>query len=95
MLTSSELLSVFKKSHSNCSNYRTAKILGVSITTVGRWANGQTTMSEDAARKAAELAGVDVDYAVACIHAEMHKNDDLFPVWINICRKLAPHRKAA
>mgnify|MGYP006190151671 CR=1 FL=1 len=95
MLTSSELLSLFKKANGNCSDYRAADLLGVSRQMVSKVKNQKNIFGEEIARRAAKVAGIDVEYAVACIHAEAHRNDGLFPLWMNICRKLEPHRKAA
>lgn len=95
MITTSKLLAAIKKSHSNCSDYQVAKLLNVTRGTVSCWARKKTYMSEQVARKAAQLLALDEDYVVACVHAEQHKEDDLYPIWERICGKLEERSRAA
>lgn len=95
MITTSKLLAALKKAHGDCSDYRIAKILDVAKTTVSRWSCGHGYMSEETARKAAQILGWDETYTIACIHAEGMKGSETYPIWKEICDKLEPEKLAA
>jgi hypothetical protein len=95
MLTTAKLLAALKKANGNCSDYRVAKILKVTTATVSRWNCNLGPMSEETAKKAAELLGFDPVYVVACIHAEQQKGKDIYPVWKDLCHRLEREQKAA
>lgn len=88
MYTTLELLELIKSSNGNCSNYRAAQILEINKATISSWVCGRSYMSEETAVKIAKKLGLNVDLVVASIHAESHKDDDLYPVWKRICEGL-------
>lgn len=90
MYTTLQLVDLIKKTNDNCSDYRVAKLLKITTQSVSKWRNGKNRMSEEAARKAAELLGLDEKYVVACIHAETLSETDMYPTWVKICHELAP-----
>ena len=95
MISTHELLQLFKRTAGNCSDYRAAQLLHVQKATVSKWARGVGGMSEETARKAARYVGLPEEWVVACIHAEKHEGTEIYEVWKNICRTLSPNKRAA
>jgi len=69
----------------DASDYRIAKELGVSKTTVSNWRVGKGTMSDATAVRVAELLGENPAYILAVVHAERTESPDAQKVW----RKMA------
>lgn len=88
MLTTAELMAAAKARAGIPSNYRLAKVLGVTETTVMRWNTGRSTPDDEPARRLAELAELDAGFVVASIRAEREKSGPMFDVWSKVAERL-------
>jgi transcriptional regulator with XRE-family HTH domain len=66
------------------SDYRLAKVLGVSHTTLLHWRNGRTRPDDKAIISMSELIGVDPRRVVAQMHAERAKCAKTRALWLAI-----------
>lgn len=81
MITTIQLTNAAAKALGGVSDYRLAKELGIRATTISNWRNRGTVMDDETAEKAAELAGFDAGYVLACLAAERAKNKPTYPAW--------------
>ena len=70
------------------SDYRLAKLLGVSKPTMSRYMLGKSTMDEPMCDKVAELLGLHPGYVRACIQAERASTLEGRSVWLDVAEKL-------
>lgn len=75
MLNTISLAEAAKKALGDCSDYRLAKTLGISSSTVNAWRSRHTVMDDLTAIKAAKIAGIEPAEALVWLMAERHKND--------------------
>lgn len=73
------------------SDYRVARVLGVTAATVSGWRTGRSGIGEDAALRVAEILGVDAADVLVCLQAEKNRrNAPVRKVW----ERLAAHALA-
>lgn len=77
------------KSALQVTNYAIAKYTGNTETTVGRWAKGKGSFSDETAIQFAMILNLDSAYVVACIHAERTKSDTERALWTRIANMTA------
>ncbi|MDI1303009.1 MAG: hypothetical protein PSX71_13980 [bacterium] len=75
---------VLRKAGKPDTPYGVAKFLGASRQCGYYWRDGESTMSDEHAKAAAEALGINPDYAVACMHLEREKNEEMRPIWARI-----------
>lgn len=75
MFTSSQLLDAAKSAQGITSEYRFARVLGISDSTLYNYRHGRTPDDERALRLA-KMAGIDVGYVLICMAAERTKDDE-------------------
>lgn len=76
-----ELLTRLKAAHNGASDYRMAKILGVSHQTVYHWKAGRSLMSNEVGIRAAELLGLDPAKVVIDLEIERNEGNSTSPFW--------------
>ncbi len=64
-----------------CTDYRLAKILGLSKTAMTRYMRHGGGMSSDVGLKIAKELGLDANYVVACLAHEREQSELVRPVW--------------
>ena len=89
MITIQQLLAAAKIGAAIPSNYRLARVLGVTDNTVGNWQNGRALPSDATVGQLAQMAGIDPDAAVAAIHAARASDDGERSRWTRIADRLA------
>ena len=83
LLTSADLLKLLKLNENNCTEYRLAKILRVTPTTISHLLHGQSVMSDETAYKVAIELGYDPVFVLFCINIERAKTQELKELWQN------------
>lgn len=85
-----EILDAIKARHGNATDYKLAKLLGVSRQQVSNYYNParHDSLSEEGAIVAANLLGVDAALLIAAIHAEKAKSEGARNVWKDIVERL-------
>lgn len=68
-------LEQLQAAHGGASDYRAAKILGITHQTVSKWRNRGTQMKDETALKVAQLLGLPPIRIIASIHAEQAKTE--------------------
>lgn len=81
MLNTVSLAESAKKALGNVSDYRLAKELGVTQSTISAWRHRGSVMDDNTAIKAAKIAGIDPCEALLGLMVESHKNDPAGAVW--------------
>lgn len=89
MLTTSDLLAAAKRGAAIPSNYRLARVMGLSDNTVFRWSSGAGAPDDLHAARLAEMAGLDVEYVVASMKAAREKDPELRAIWARMAERLA------
>lgn len=74
---------------SGCSDYRLAKVLQISHTTVWGYLKKGRAMDDAVAIRCASLLDLDPVYVVACCHAERSTNVETTRLWEEIAAKFA------
>lgn len=88
MLTTSDLLAAVKHAQGIPSNYRLARIIGVTDATVANWKHGRNLPDDPMCERLAQMAGLDPAYVIASIYAERAANDDSKRIWSGIAKRL-------
>lgn len=83
LLTSADLLKLLKLKENNCTEYRLAKILRVTHTTISNLLHGQSVMGDETAYKVAIELGYDPVFVLFCINIERAKTQELKELWQN------------
>lgn len=83
-----ELLEAAKTAHAIPSNYRLARVLGVTDNTLGNWQSGRSIPNTALAMRLAEMAGRDPAIVVAELAAERAQDDDERDLWRGIAARL-------
>ena len=89
METTINFLERLEAKHDGCSDYRAAKLLGISATTISTWRRGIGGMGDKTAVKMAELLGEHPAYVMACIHAEKDDTPQTHKVWEQVAAQYA------
>lgn len=89
MSTTDRLLNRCKSVLDIESDYRLAKVLGISHTTITHWRNGRSTPSDEAVISICALMQKDPAQAIAQLHAERAKTDIARQFWQNTADKLS------
>ena len=76
-LTTVELLKLLKDKYDNCSDYRLAKVLGVTPQAVSLWQQGKSIMNDEAALKVAKELDISPALAVLSVMRERTKNPEI------------------
>ncbi|WP_290866713.1 hypothetical protein [Aquabacterium sp.] len=74
MLTTAKLLDAAKRAQGITSEYRLARVLGVTDSALWNYRHGRTP-DDERALKIAALAGLDARYVLVCLAAERAKDD--------------------
>lgn len=88
MLTTRDLLGAVKAAQGIPSNYRLARVLDVTEGTVQRWHTGKNQPDDAMAARLAGMAGLDIGYVVASMHAERAQEDGARKLWEQIAQRL-------
>jgi DNA-binding transcriptional regulator YiaG len=83
-----QLLDAAKKAQGIPSNYRLARVLGVSDNTMAKWSQGRNAPGEPHAMRLAEMAGMDAGVVVAELHAERAADPETRDLWRGIAARL-------
>lgn len=84
-----EVLDAIKKAQGVESDYAVATLLDVTRSAVSKYRLGRSHFDDATAIRAAELAGLDAGYVIACAHAERAKSDPERAAWKSIVSRLA------
>lgn len=84
-----ELLDLARANSEIPSNYRLARILGVSDQTIWTWKTGKKWPDEEMAARLAELAGLDPGQVVASIKAERAEPGPMRDLWLGVAERLS------
>lgn len=84
MHTISAFLDDLKSLKNNASDYRIAKILEVSNSTVAFWRQGRQLPNSATCERLAKELGLPTEYVLACVNAEKEKSDSLRAVWVRM-----------
>lgn len=87
-MATKRLLTELKAANGGASDYRVAKLLGVSKQNVSAWQNGRAYMSDSVGIRAAMLLGLDPDMVLIELHIEREKGHDTSPIWKSIKERL-------
>lgn len=88
MFSVPEFLDRAKKGAGNVTDYRLAKLLGVTSAAVSTWRNGVRAPDERAVLKLCEFSGDDPEHVVACLQSMRAANDDAADLWRRIADRL-------
>jgi predicted transcriptional regulator len=89
MLSTAELVALAKKQAGDVTDYRLAKILGISHSTVSSYQNGRSKPENPVAMRLAELAGIDPVAAMAAVNIERATSDGDRQAWELILARCA------
>jgi len=88
MVTIEQLLTAAKSGAGIPSNYRLARVMGVSDNTLNRWQHARSLPDDITAAKLAEMAGMDPDFVVASMHAARAAEGTERSLWQRIAGRL-------
>lgn len=88
MLNISDLLSAAKRGAGIPSNYRLARVLGLTDSGVQRWTSGRGVPDDAQAIRMANMAGLDPGYVVASVRALREKDDAVRAIWADMAERL-------
>jgi hypothetical protein len=88
MLTISDLLSAAKRGAGIPSNYRLARVLGLTDSGVQRWTSGRGVPDDAQAHRMAVMAGLDSGYVIASVRALREKDESLRAIWADMAERL-------
>lgn len=83
-----QLLDAVRTAKNLPSDYAAAAALGLTRSQVSRYRVGKDFMSDETARRAAELIGADPAVLMAQMHAERSKDNETRAVWRSIAERL-------
>mgnify|MGYP003704798689 CR=1 FL=1 len=89
MHTTVDLIDAAKAARGIATDYRLAKILGLTTAAVSAMRVRGGGISDETAEKLADLAGLDAGYVLACAHAERAKSASLKSIWESVAKKAA------
>ena len=95
MLGTVDFLKMLKESNGDCSDYRVAKLLGVTTAAVCKWTKKESGMSSKTGLKVAKLLSIDKEFVLLCLIAERQKDSASKEVLEHICERLKPENLAA
>lgn len=84
MRTTIEFLDALKARNGGASDYKIAKILGVTQQSVSRYRTGRDFFGSEIAIKVANLLQLDIGYVLACTHLERAKSEPERQAWQGI-----------
>lgn len=82
------LLTAAKQAKGIPSNYRLARVMGVSDNTLNNWQSGRAMPGEVQAVRLAEMAGIDPGVVLAELAAERAKDEGSRAAWRSIAERL-------
>ncbi|MFY7915873.1 MAG: DUF3693 domain-containing protein [Rubrivivax sp.] len=88
MVTIQELLSAAKTGAGIPSNYRLARVLGVSDNTVGNWQHGRAFPDDEMAARLAAMGHLDPGAVVASMHAQRASSEPQRALWSAMAKRL-------
>lgn len=88
MLTVQELIEAAKGAQGIPSNYRLARVLGVTELTVANWKHGRKAPDDGAALRLADMAGLDPAQVLAAVHAARATDPTIAAAWASIAARL-------
>jgi hypothetical protein len=88
MVTIQELLSAAKTGAGIPSNYRLARVLGVTDNTLNRWQHARSFPDDQAAVRLAEMAGMDPGTVLASMHAQRATSEAQRALWSAMAKRL-------
>jgi len=93
MLSTVQLLDIARQRHGGVSDYRIAKLLGVSTQNISNYRTGRNTPVNPVAKRLGELAGVDPLEAVAAVNLERASSPEEREIWETMLARLAATSK--
>lgn len=88
MKNATRYLEAVKARHGGASDYRAAKILGVTTSAVSKWRNGTESFSPTTAKKVAEELGIDEEIVVIESQIDRCKSPEEAAIWQRVLRRL-------
>ncbi len=88
MNTTLELLDAVKVRHSLPSDYKLAKVMGVTHSCISNYRSGRSTLDDSMVLKVADLLESDPAMILATVHAERAKRPEEKAVWQSIMERL-------
>ena len=88
MLTTLDLLAAAKSAQGIPSNYRLARVLGVSDQTVFNWSKGHKVPDDATGLRLADMAGLDRGAVLAALHAARASDAAIADAWASAARRL-------
>lgn len=89
MITIQQLLTAAKTGAAIPSNYRLARVLGVTDNTLTRWQHGRNFPDDAMTVRLAQMGGLDPASVVAAMHAARAQDDAGRDLWSRIADRLA------
>lgn len=87
-MTPADLLKAVRAAHGIPSNYRLARVLGVTDKTVQRWQAGENAPDGPTCERLAVMAGFDPDFVVAAMQAHREREPSERARWERIAQRL-------
>lgn len=87
MNTTIGFIDAVKASQGGISDYRLAKILGITQQTVSKYRTGKDFLGDVTAIKVAALLEIEPAYVLACVHQERSKSDAERAAWSSIIER--------
>lgn len=88
MFSVADFLDRAKAGAGNVTDYRLAKLVGVTTQAVSAWRVGRTTPDERSILKLCALSGDDPEHVAACIQSMRAANDDAADLWRRVAARL-------
>lgn len=92
-MTTADFLAALRKHlkslNLNDTDYRLAKVLGVSPQTVSGWKTGKHTIDDKICLKVAELLQLEEGYVIACMYLERSKTEPVRQFWKDLAQMVA------
>lgn len=88
MLTVQGLIDAAKAAQGIPSNYRLARVLGVTELTVANWKHGRKAPDDGAALRLAAMAGLDPAQVLAAVHAARATDPTIAAAWASMAARL-------
>ncbi len=82
-----ETLDAISRCNNNCTDYRIAKMMGVSTSRVSNWRNGKNSMDDEARIAAAKLLNQDPETQLVYGQMERTKCPEVKSAWMNLIER--------
>lgn len=95
MITSVEIIDRLRRERKMTYTQMAAQF-GITRSSFNDWRHGRVIMTDFAARRSAEMLGLNPAHTVACIEAERRLGTEMYPLWrlmAEALRKMEPPKK--